>query len=73
MPDPTLVTVPPLLASVEHAHALPFQRAIYPFAHAFVGSNCVVARLIVPTLVIGPPVNPDPVSTASTRTFLSRS
>ena len=49
-PLPTLVTVPPLLASLPHTHALPFQRAIWLLAHAVVGSSCVVARLIVPML-----------------------
>ena len=72
VPLPTLVTVPPLFASLPHAHALPFHRGIWLFAHAVVGSSCVDARLIVPTLVMGPPVNPGPVATASTRTSPSR-
>ena len=72
VPDPTLVTVPPLLASLLHTHALPFQRAIWLFAHAVVGNRFVAARLIVPMPVIGPPVRPRPVPTASTRMLPSR-
>ena len=35
-------------------------------AHAVVGKSCVLARLIVPPVLIGPPVSPAPVSTCVT-------
>jgi hypothetical protein len=66
VPVATFVTVPPLLLSFPHVHALPFHFGICVLVHATVGSSCVLARLIVPVLVIGPPLSPAPVATLVT-------
>ena len=66
-PIATLVTVPlPPVASAAQIHALAFHFGIWLVAQAVVGIYCVVARLIVPVEVSGPPVSPEPVATLVT-------
>ncbi len=67
-PVPTLVTVPPELVSRSawHCHAVPLHFGIWLAAQAVVGSSCVLARLIVPVAMMGPPVRPAPVPTLVT-------